>query len=73
MMRQGLVHEFVPGLAAVVEDVIVGDEDPLRQPVVVHELPYVLDRVELGALGGQRDDADVAGDLERGLAVCHPA
>ena len=54
-----LVDEFVPGLAAVVDDVVVGLEDAVGQPVVAHELPDVLDRVELGALGGQRDDADV--------------
>lgn len=60
----GLVDELVPSLAAVVDDVVVGGEDPVRQPVVAHELPYVLDRVELGALGRQRDDADVAGNLE---------
>ena len=45
-------------------DVVVGDEAPVRQPLVAHELPYVLDRGEFGALGGQRADADVAGDFE---------
>lgn len=59
-----LVDQLVPSLAAVIDDVVVGGEDPVRQPVVAHELLDVLDRVELGALGWQRDDADVAGDLE---------
>ena len=44
----GLVDEGVPGVAAVVEDVCVGAEDPVREPVVAHELPDVLDRVEFG-------------------------
>ena len=55
----GLVDQAVPGVAAVVEDILVGCEDAVRQPVVAHELPHVLDRVELGALGRQwqqRDD-----------------
>ena len=43
-----LVDEPVPGKAAVVEDVLVGSEDPVREPVVAHELPDVLDRVQLG-------------------------
>ena len=47
-----------------VDDVVVGCEDPVRQPVVAHELPDVLDRIELGALGGQCDDADVGGHVE---------
>ena len=59
-----LIDELVPSLAAVVDDVVVGCEDPVRQPVVAHELPDVLDRVEFGALGRQRDDADVGGHLE---------
>ncbi len=44
----GLVDETVPGVAAVVEDIVVGLEDSVREPVVADELPDVLDRVELG-------------------------
>ncbi len=44
----GLVDEKVPGVAAVFEDIVVGCEDPVREPVVADELPDVLDRVELG-------------------------
>ena len=47
-----------------VDDVVVGCEDPVGEPVVAHELPDILDRVELGAFGRQRDDADVAGNIE---------
>ena len=60
----GLVDELVPGLAAVAEDVVVGCEDPVRQPVFAHELPDVLDGVELGRLGGQRHHGGVVGHLE---------
>lgn len=43
----GLLDELVPGEAAVVDDVVVGLEDAVRQPVVAHELPDGLDRVEI--------------------------
>jgi hypothetical protein len=57
----------------VVEDVLVGFEDAVREPVVAHELPDVLDRVELRAFGWQRDERDVvrhhetAGQMPPGL------
>jgi hypothetical protein len=54
-----LVDEPVPSVAAVVDDDLVGPEDAVREPVVAHELPDVLHRVELGALGRQRDQCDV--------------
>ena len=44
-----LVDEVVPGLAAQRDDVFVGFEDPVRQPVVAHELPDILHRVQLSA------------------------
>ena len=45
-----------------VEDVAVGREDSIGEPVISHELPDVLDRVEFGALRWQRDDGDVVGN-----------
>ena len=47
-----------------VDDVVVRCEDAVRQPVVAHKLPDILDRVKFGAFGWQRDDADIAGHLE---------
>src|SRR3954471_4463480 len=55
----GLVGELVPGCTAVVEEVVVGREDAVREAVLAHELPDVLDRVQLGALGRQRHEGDV--------------
>ena len=49
-----LIREAVPCEAAMVEDIVVGFEDAVRQPIVAHELPDVLDRIELGAFGRQR-------------------
>lgn len=44
---QRLADEIAPGEAAVVDDVVVGFEDAVRQPVIAYELPDFLDRLEL--------------------------
>jgi len=65
----GLLDELVPGEAAVIDDVVVGLEDAVRQPVVAHELPDVLDRVELGAPRRQRHQGDVGRHDEFGRSM----
>jgi hypothetical protein len=45
-----------------VEDVVVGFEDAVRGPIVAHELPDVLDRIELGRFRRQRQERDVVWD-----------
>ena len=47
-----------------VEDVWVGREDPVRQPVVAHELPDVFHWVQLGGFGRQEQERDVGRDHE---------
>src|SRR6201990_2011011 len=42
-----------------VDEIVVGFEDAVGEPVVAHELPDVLDRVELWALRRQQNDGDV--------------
>src|SRR6266853_555147 len=37
----GLIDEGVPGVAAVIDDVVEGFEDAVRQPVLAHELPDI--------------------------------
>ena len=67
-----LIDELVPSLAAMVDDVVMGCEDAVGEPVVAHELPDILDRpfdfaqesIEFGAFGRQRDDADIVGHIE---------
>jgi hypothetical protein len=44
----GLVDERVPGVAAVIDDIVEGFEDAVRQPILAHELPDILLAVELG-------------------------
>src|SRR5713226_3609822 len=61
-----LVDELVPGVAAVVEDIVVRPEDAVGDPVVANELPDVFDRVEFGRFGRQRQQGDVGGDVEPG-------
>src|SRR4051812_28681244 len=58
----GLIGELVPRLAAVVENVAVGGEDPVGDPVLAHVLPEVLDGVQLRRLGRKRHEGDGGGD-----------
>ncbi len=48
-----------------VENVLVGSEDPVRKPIVAHELPDVFDGIELGAFRRQRHERDVRRHDER--------
>jgi hypothetical protein len=48
----------------VFEDVSVGCEDVVAEPVVSHELPQGFDRVEFGGAGQQRQQSDVGGHSE---------
>ena len=60
-----LIDELVPGLAALLDDIVVGGEDAIGEPVVTHELPDVLDRIEFRAFGRQWQDRDVVWHDER--------
>ena len=64
-----LADEFVPGKAAVVDDVVVGFEDPVGEPVVAHKLPDILDRVEFGAARRERQQGDVGRHDQFGRTV----
>jgi hypothetical protein len=47
-----------------VDDVVVGFEDAIGEPIVPHELPDIFHGVELWAFRRQRDDGDVVGHNE---------
>ena len=64
-----LIDELVPCEATMVDDVVVGFEDAVRQPVVAHELPDVLDRVELRTPRRQRHQRDVGGHDQFGRSM----
>ena len=67
-----LIDEPVPGEAAMVDDVVVGFEDAVRQPVVAHELPDVLDGLSSGHLGGSGISVMLGGTTSS-ADPCHPA
>ena len=52
------------------KDVAVGTEDAVGEPVVADELPDILDRIEFGAFGRQRDERDVRRHDEPERAGC---
>src|SRR5918998_5195918 len=58
----GLAGEPIPGITAVIDDVLEGGEDPVREPVVASELPDVLHRVQLGRLGREWYEGEVGRD-----------
>ncbi len=57
-----LIDELVPSCAAMVDEIVVGFEDAVGEPVVAHELPDVFDRVELRRFGRQGENGDVGGN-----------
>ena len=59
----GLVGELVPGIAAVINDIVVAPENPVREPVLAQEAPDVFDRIELRRSRRQRQEGDVLGQL----------
>ena len=59
-----MVCHVVPGPAAGIQDVVVGAEHGVGQPVLAKELPDVLDRVQFGAIRRQGKKGDVFRDLE---------
>ena len=59
-----LLGQLVTSIAAVIYDIFVGGEDAVGKPVVAHELPDILLRVQFGALGRQGDESDIVGHLQ---------
>ncbi len=61
--------ELGPGVAAMLDDIVVAAEDAVGEPVVAHEPPDVLDRIELGRTWRQGDDGDIGGPAGLGRGV----
>jgi len=59
-----LSFELVPGLAALIDEMFLVEEDGIGQPVLAQELPDVLLGVEFRALRRERHQGDVAGHDE---------
>src|SRR5262249_26142331 len=60
----GLVNECVPSVAAVIDDIVEGFENPIRQPSLTHELPDVVLAVEFGCARRKLQERDVVWNLE---------
>ncbi len=60
----GAINQFIPVEAAMIDDVFVAGEDAVREPVVAHILPNVLNWIELGRLGREGDERHVFGQLQ---------
>jgi hypothetical protein len=64
-----LIDEPIPREAAMVDDIVVGSEYAVGQPVVAHELPDVFDRIEFGAAGRERHQCYVGWNDQFGGSV----
>jgi hypothetical protein len=67
-----LIDERPPSVAAVVENVVEGFKDAVRQPILTHELPDVSWGLSSGERGGSGKSEILLGTL-RSFAPCHPA
>jgi hypothetical protein len=59
-----LIDELIPCVAAMVDDVVIGFEHAVGEPVVAQELPDILGWIEFRAFGRQGHDGDVGGKVE---------
>ncbi len=57
----GPSDELVAGVAAMLDDIVVAAEDAVGEPVVAHEPPGVLERIELGRRWRQGTTVILAG------------
>ena len=48
---RGLFDQLVPGIAALIDDLIIGFDDAVGKPVVAHELPDIFDWIEFWTFG----------------------
>src|SRR5215469_7177294 len=70
-LRKILDTTPVPGVAAVIDDVVEGFENSVRQPVLPHELPDIFLAVEFGCAWRELQERDVVWNLE-GLGAMPP-
>ena len=72
-----LADQLVSGITAMADDLVVGFDDAVGEPVIPHELPDVFDRIEFRTFGRQWDNADIleyderGGDMPPGLIQTH--
>ena len=59
-----LIDERVPGVAAMIDYVVEGFENSVRQPVLPHEFPDIFLAVEFGCAWRELQERDVVWNLE---------
>src|SRR3546814_19654476 len=69
---QRLIDEAVPGVATLFEDITVGGEHPVREPVGAHELHTFSTGLSSGHFGGIGSKVMLSG-ISRARELCHPA
>src|SRR5215212_896552 len=57
----GLLGQAVPGVAASIEDGVVGSPNLVAEPVAAEVLPHILHGVQFGRVGRQRQQGEVVG------------
>jgi hypothetical protein len=62
----GLSDELVPGVAVVVDDMVVSAEDAVREPAFAHELPDAFPRVQFRRFAGNEMRVMLGGTVRRG-------
>jgi hypothetical protein len=60
----GMIDELVPSIGAMIDDIRVGTEHSVGQPVVAHELPDILDGVQFRTFRRQRQERDVGRHIQ---------
>lgn len=65
-------EKVIPGVAACLDDGVVGVVEAEREVILAQILPDVLDRIELGRVGRQAEQREVVGGSRTWL-VCQPA
>jgi hypothetical protein len=58
------LHELVPGLAAGIDNSFVAWPHLMTEPVLAHEFPHVLSRVQFGCIRRQGQQHDVVGQRQ---------
>jgi hypothetical protein len=56
----------------VVDEIVVGFEDAVGEPVIAHKLPDIFDRVEFGTFRRQWEEVMFGGTMSR-VDMCQPA
>ena len=69
---RGLVDQLVPGITAMIDDLIIGFEDAVGEPVVPHNCQIFSTGLSSGHLAGSVMMLIFSGMMSASV-ICHPA